>query len=233
MAGMDTNSGPTHRLLWTVLVDGIAHRLTLVPSFVRPWVAVEIDGRPVTRVRTPNGRAPWREAAVDIDGVRITIALIHAWIGMRTDVFVEGRSLTDGRTIQEVRSQGPVPVRGYERWFGDMVAERWRPTRGETAYVLALSIMLAGLPYTLLGIVNGRAPLVALASGIAAAAAISFVFLVVIGWSGLLGRLNGRLLARPELGDWRRAVLFLAALAIPPLLVFVVVVAVAYALAPR
>jgi hypothetical protein len=215
-----------------VFVDGMAHRLTLVPSFVRPWVAVEIDGRPMTRLRTPSRREPWRAATLHLDGVTITVALIHAWIGMRTDVFVEGRSLSDGRTIAEVRAQGPIPVRGYERWFGDFVAERWRPSRWETAYVAAICGLLVGLPYAVVGIIGGRAPVIAIAAGLAAAAAISFVFLTLIAWSGLLGRLNVRLLARPDLGDWRRALIFLGILTIPLTVGCVIVFVVTYANAP-
>jgi hypothetical protein len=219
---MPTPDPPRNRLLWNVVVDAIPHRLTLVPPSIGSWVAVELDGRRVARLRTPNRKDPWREATVEIGRSAVTIALIHHWLGMRTDVFVDGRSLIDGRTPGAVREFGPAPLRGYERWFGSAAAERRRPTAFEVAYLVGVFSLFVGLPVTVLGISRGRA--LPFAVAVAASAVTLFVafYLLLLIWSAMLSRLNSWLLARPMLGDGRRAAIFLAASFGPPLVPVVV-----------
>ena len=232
MPSMTVWSGPTHRLLWTVVVDGTTHRLTLVPSFFRPWADVLLDGTTVTRMRSPTRKDPWREATIDVAGATVTIALIHNWLGTRTDVFLNGRSLTDGRTPEAVRADGPAPVGAYERWFGEFVANRWRPTFGEVAYVFGVCGALNAVSMTLLvftGVAVGRA----VALGVLLTIGYATILLVTAAWGGLVARLNVRLLARPDLGTARRALIFFAALTVPPALACVLVFVVAYALVPR
>lgn len=223
---MTANPGPTHRLLWTVVVDGTTHRLTLVPSLVGSGVSVEIDGRRVTGLRTPNRKDPWREATVRVGRSALTVALIHDWLGMRTDVFLDGRSLIDGRSPQDVRAEGPAPVGAYERWFGSAVTARWRPTAFEVAYLAGVCGLFVGAPVVVLGITRGRAWPVAVATAAAAVTLLVAIFLALMIWSAALGRLNAWLLARPELGDGRRAAIFLAATVGPPLVPLVVLIAI-------
>ena len=202
---------PAERLRWSVEAGGTTHGVDLIPAaFVRS-VAVQADGRTIGRIPKPTPQRPWREATFSIAGEPIRVALTWHFPVMLTDVFVRGRSVRDGRTIDEARADAPAPLTNYEVWFGAMVAtpffgSRPRPPRAWPALVLGCAVIwlvgLAASPFA-----PAVRPLVA-ATLVLTGALLTLAF----AWSilAISQRVHVALLARPALGDWRVGVWFAA-----------------------
>lgn len=115
------------RLRWTVEAGGGSHGLDLIPAVVVRSVAVEVDGRKIGRIPKPTPQRPWREATFSIDGEPVRVALTWHFPVMRTEVFVNGRSLRDGRAIDAARADAPEPATNYDVWVGGALS---RPPSG-------------------------------------------------------------------------------------------------------
>jgi hypothetical protein len=130
---------------------------------------------------------------------------------MRTDVFIDGRSVRDGRPIEIVRADAPAALSNYETLLArcfptSSFGQRPRPPRAWLVIVTVCALVwvaafaLSPLPPPLRLIGAGAV----LVSGL--------VLLFGIVWSlGAFGeRVHRELLARPSLGEWRAALWFLA-----------------------
>ena len=199
------------RLRWQVELGGTVRGIDLAPAAIGNSVTVLIDGRPLGRMPKPTPQHPWREAAFQIDNEAVLAGLTWHVPVMRTDVFVGGRSVRDGRPIEIVRAEAPTALSNYETWFGAMFrtpffGSRPRPPRAWPVVVVACMLICAAVvalspfPPALRLVASGAW----LVSGI--------VLTVAIVWSLLAfgQRIHRELLARPSLGEWRVALWFLA-----------------------
>jgi hypothetical protein len=200
------------RLRWHVEVRGRTHGLDLLPAAIGKSIAVEVDGRPRGHLPKPTPQQPWREGIFEVDGTDVVVALAWHVPVMRTDVFVAGTSVRDGRTIDAVRRDAPAPLSNYEAWLGEayrtpFVGSRPRPPRAWPLVVAAAVLVW------IVGIAVVPLPPELRLPGGAALAVSGFVLVVAFIWSMLAfaQRVHERLLARPSLGD-RRVALWFAAL---------------------
>jgi hypothetical protein len=199
------------RLHWTIEVGAATHRLDLIPGAAVRWVDVQADGRTIGRVPKPTPQRPLREAVFAIDGEPVLVALTWHFPVMLTDVFVRGRSVRDGRSIDAAHADAPSPLTNYEVWFGAMFrtpffGSRPRPPRDWPALVLGCVMV-----WLLILAASPLVPALRLPAGVALL--VTGVLLIVAHvWSTLAfgQRVHEALLVRPALGDWRVA-LWLAA----------------------
>jgi hypothetical protein len=199
------------RLRWTIEAGGATHGLDLIPAAAIRSVDVQADGRTIGRIPKPTSQRPLREAVFAIDGEPVLVVLTWHVPVMLTDVFVRGRSVRDGRTIDAARADAPPPLTNYEVWFGAMFrtpffGSRPRPPRGWPALVLGCVavwvVTLAASPLT---------PALRLPAG-AALLVTGMLLILALAWSMLAfgQRVHEALLAHPALGDWRVALWFAA-----------------------
>ena len=221
------------RLRWNVEAGGAAHGLDLIPAAIARTVSVEVDGRTIGRIPKPTPQRPWREATFLIDGQPIEVALAWHFPVMQTDVFIDGRSIRDGRSIDAARAEAPRALTNYEVWLGGLfrmppLGSRPRPPRAWPAVVTACVAIWV--------VVLAASPLASSFRQVAAAAlAISGLLLMLaLLWTmGAVGhRVHVALLARPGLGDWRVALWFAAFIGYP-LLVMLVAATLLFVLASR
>ena len=214
------------RLHWTFEIDGDRHTIDLLPTLLTGSVNVDLDGRRVTRLSKPRPQDPWRERALVVGGRAVLVAVIWAAV-MQTDVFIDGRSVLDGRSIDERRRDAPEAVHGYELWFGRFVGGGVLPTTLEVAYLAAIAGVFGLITVAALWVRGVEPPRVAL-GGILYAAALFLILMGVQLWFGLTGEVNRRLLARPDLGDARRvALISIAFIGLPVALLLAVGIVVA------
>lgn len=202
------------RLHWILRLDGNRHILDLLPSLIGS-VAVEVDGRQVARLPKPTPQTPWEECLVEIAGETVVVALISSFV-MQTDVFVGGRSLIDGRTLDAARLMAPERVRGYQLWARQFATERWRPTRDEVAYMLALAAVFGLVVFAWFAVRGGLTAEHAVVGGTFTAVWVAMMLIGIHLWFGAAGWVVTRLLARPDLGDVRRSAVTVGVLFGPP-----------------
>lgn len=211
MTGAERTNVASERLRWQVEVGGKVRGIDLAPAAIGKSVSVLIDGRVLGRMPKPTPQRPWREAAFEIDNEAVLVGLTWHFPVMRTDVFVGGRSVRDGRPIESVRAVAPAALSNYETWFGalfrtPLFGSRPRPPRAWPVIVMAcvlvwvVAFALSPFPPALRLIGAGAL----LVSGLG--------LILTIVWSMLAfgQRVHRELLARPSLGEWRAALWFLA-----------------------
>jgi hypothetical protein len=196
------------RLHWFVEVAGGTHDVEILPGLLRS-IGIDLDGHRVAEVLKPDKQHPWREVSFDCDGHPAAAALTWAFPVMHTDLFIDGRSLIDGRGLEAARQAAPEPARGYNLWMDPgfrlgIDHLRFLP-RGVLVAVVAALLVFAAF------VAAGRR-----VSGPLAGGAVLLDFSVLAGawlywWLVVTVRLNRYLLAHCELGDARRLAAFWAA----------------------
>ena len=211
MTRAERTGAALERLRWHVELGGKAHGIDLVPAAVGKTVTVEIDGRPVGRLPKPTPQHPWREATYHIDDEAVLVGLTWHFPVMRTDVFVDGRAVRDGRSIEIVRADAPAALSNYETWFGAMFrtpffGSRPRPPRAWPVVVTACLLVWVAA-FALSPFPPAFRPV-----GAGALLVSGLVLMLALVWSMLAfgQRVHRELLARPSLGEWRVALWFLA-----------------------
>ena len=136
-----------------------------------------------------------------------------SWPVMQTDVFLDGRSLIDGRTIAEARAAAPVPAGRYERWISDGLTPYRRAGEGRLVPPWAAAAGLASLAWFAVA----RQPVWTVPSEVAV-----LVLLVIWArmWVWLLIRVDRYLLTHPALGEGGRLIRFVAVFAGWPVMTF-------------
>jgi len=199
------------RLHWSFELDGTAHVLELYPSVGRRTVALELDGQPAGTVAKPTRRRPWEIATLGAGGRAVVVALTWNLPVMRTDVFVDGLSLRDGGRIEDARAAAPPPLGAYEDAIGGLFGyevparrpflRRWMSIAAVASVVVLVVFVRIEPPPT--GVVAG------------AVGVVPFVTLCVLlfwTWLVVVERTHLTLLARPQLGETGRLILFWAAI---------------------
>ncbi len=214
------------RLHWTFEVGGRAHVLDILPAAVIRSVALELDGQPVRHVPKPTSQHPWRETTIEADGTSAVVALIWHRPVMRTDLFVEGRSMVDGRSLEAARATAPRALTAYEAWVGDFYGGERPPSRPLLPRPMAALLLVALLAVLAPFVVTSRP------SGIPAAvvvlvASVSIFILWLRSWMVVLERAHTYLLRRADLGDGRRFLGFFAVLVGYPIATFVPILVIA------
>jgi hypothetical protein len=110
MTGAERTGVAAERLLWQVELGGKVRGIDLIPAAIGKSVSVLIDGRAMGHMPKPTPQQPWREAAFQIDGEVVLVGLTWRVRVMRTDVFVGGRSVRDGRPIEMVHADAPAAL---------------------------------------------------------------------------------------------------------------------------
>lgn len=211
MTGAEPPSVAAERLRWRVDVGGTVRGIDLAPAAIGKSVSVLIDGLALGRMPKPTPQQPWREAAFQIGDEAVLVGLTWHFPVMRTDVFVGGRSVRDGRPIEVARADAPAARSNYEAWFGAMFRTPYfgsRPRRPRAWPVIVTACVLVWVAAFALSPFPPALRLVA-------AGALLVSGLVLIGaivWSILAfgQRVHLELLARPSLGEWRVALWLLA-----------------------
>ena len=221
MAGYDVDI-ELERLHWVVEMGDRSHILDLIPG-VLGTVAVEVDGRLAGHVRKPAPQRPWEEATIEVDDEPVIVVASWHRPVMHTDVFVAGRSVRYGRTIEAARAGAPRPATNYETWVGGLyryripgrpaIVTRWMAVAGVVS-VLALAVVFIWMARPS-GLVAAVITLVAL---------IALFFIWFTSWTAITTRVHLALLDRPELDDTRRVAWFTAALLGYPVLSVAVLV---------
>lgn len=161
--------------------------------------AIVLDGRRVGRVKRPILDHPWSEVTVLLEDEPITVVLTWHQVAPLTDVFVNGKSLRDGRAISEARRTAPTPLRGFDRWFATNIAGvailRLAPVWLSASAVLSLAGVIAVFVWGL----EGPGPGIVAGSGIMAIG-----FILIRTWLIVTARAHAYLMGRRELGDLKR-----------------------------
>jgi hypothetical protein len=193
------------RLHWAVEVADQAHDIEIMPSLLAS-VGIDLDSRRVAEVPKPAKQHPWREVSFACDGHPVVVALTWALPVMHTDVFVDGRSLIDGRRLEATRLAAPAPVNGYDHWMNPgfrlgIDKPRFLPTAARVPVVVAVLALVAltAAGRQVSGPLVGGAALIALS----VLAGVWFYW-----WLVVTVRVNRYLLAHPELGNARRLAAF-------------------------
>jgi hypothetical protein len=198
------------RLHWLIPTGGRGHELDLLPGVIGRSVRVVLDGLTVARLTRPSQQHPWREMEVTIGGQTVVVALTWHFPVMRTDVFADGRSLLDGRTIEAARQAAPPPRSDYEVRLGGLYRAGVPATRPLITPLMAV-LGLASIVALIVLIV--REPVVdgPLAGLLAAVAVLSLTMIWFRSWAVIADRAHAWLMARPELGDPARLLAFFGA----------------------
>ncbi len=216
----DRTGAAGERLHWAVDVGARSHGLDLIPGILGRSVAIEVDARRVGSMPEPTPQRPWRERDFAIAGEPVVVGLTwHAPV-MHTDVFVGGRSLRDGRTLESVRSDAPKALANYEVWLGGLFAlpfigSRPRAPRfgpvliGVSAAVWLMAMIASPVPPGL------RIPVAVALVATAVVLVLSFLW----AWVIVAERIHLALLVRPQIGDVGRVVAFFAGFVAYPLVV--------------
>jgi hypothetical protein len=211
MTGAERTNVASERLRWQVEVDGKVRGIDLAPAAIGKSVSVLIDGRVLGRLPKPTPQRPWREAAFEIDNEAVLVGLTWHFPVMRTDVFVDGRSVRDGRPTESVRAEAPAPLSNYETWFGAMFRTPFFGSRPRPPGPWPIIVTACVLVWVAAFAVSPFPPALRLI-GAGALLLSGLVLILAIVWSMLAfgQRVHLELLARPSLGEWRVALWFLA-----------------------
>jgi hypothetical protein len=190
-------------------------------------VSVAVDGRVALRLPKPRFQDPWREARVAIGSHTVVVALIHAFV-LQTDVFVDGQSLIDGRSIDEARAAAPASLRGYNLWFRDHLFVGW-PSWEELGWQIAFGLV-GTVVLALVFVVEGGPPDRALAVALVVVSLMSLLVMSLVFWDRAVRWINTRLLAHTNWGDARRTLALMAAFLGLPVVAFMLLIALIVAL---
>lgn len=221
MAGYDVDVD-LERLHWVVEIGDRSHILDLIPGLLGS-VAIEVDGHGVGRVRAPAPQRPWQEATIEVDGEPIVVAVSWHRPVMHTDVFVGGRSLRYGRTLEAARSVAPKPASDYETWIGGLYRYRIPPRPALVTRWMGVVGVISLLALVVLFIWMAR-PSGVVAAVITLVALVALFFIWFTSWTAVTTRVHLSLLDRQELDDSRRVAWFVAVLLGYPVLSVAVIV---------
>lgn len=184
------------RKSWSLDIAGARHTLELKPKHFRwePGPRLVLDGKRIGSIRTPGGRNSRTEEQGIVDGHSVTVALEwrRDWAeNLCVDVFVDGVSQLNGRTLDDARASAPGPISRYD-------TQLWKFRRSVGGYIFVLPFFMA------------------IGSGCAAGVLLGLlVALWEVGWFGGIVLVVRRSLARVEWGASRWALLFGYALGYP------------------
>ena len=200
------------RVHWSVDVGGRTYRLDLIPGVLgRRSVVFKIDGRTINRMHAPTPQGPWREAHTTIAGEPVVIGLTWHVPVMHTDVFVGGRSLRDGRTLESVRGDAPKALTNYEVWIGDLFLVPFFGSRPRPPRFAPVLLAVAAAVWVIALVASPLAPQLRVPMGAAlVVTAIVLVLSFLWSWVVVAEGIHRALLARPQLGDAGRVLIFFA-----------------------
>jgi hypothetical protein len=184
------------RKSWSFEIAGTHHTLELKPRRARwePGPRLFLDGKRIGGIRTPGGRNSRTEEQGIVDGRPVVVALEwrRDWAeNLYVDLFVEGISQLDGRTLDEARASAPGPISRYD-------TQMWRFRRSVGGYMFIAPFAIA------------------LGAGCAAGVLLGLlVALWEVGWFGGVVLVVRRSLARVEWGAMRWVLLLGYALGYP------------------
>jgi hypothetical protein len=160
---------------------------------------VFLDDQKVGDLDKPDRRHPWSTFEFEAGAHRYTVALTPGVASLGVEVFCDGLSLVNGRTVVAAERDAPRPISGYESWTrvnvsgvsSSQLAPRWVRISG-----LSFVIMLAVSLGLLRSYPVGAIPFSVSSFGL--------FLLFLRTWLIATSRAHRYLLSRPELGDAQR-----------------------------
>ena len=155
---------PRGRLLWRLGAGATPKLLDVRERLLSPSVDIFIDDESVASLPKPTRQNPWVTADISVPGAGThTVALSRAPWGLVAEVFKDGMSLADGRSLEQARADAPPPMDAYARATGLAISgvstSRLFPRWVALAAVLAL-LSLAGAMVLRTGVVGAELILV-------------------------------------------------------------------------
>lgn len=204
----------TSRLDWSITPNQEVHRLEVRPSTIGGHVSIYLDGKHVLQIRKPSKQHPWSEGSLSIEGTDITVLLRLVFPAVDVDVFVNGVSARDGRSITAVRRLDPLPMSRYEAWINIKTAPGVSPTEFapswfRLAFALCIVTIASGLIVLRTVGIDGLPPGF-LAVVVASLGVVGIGLLAIRTWLVATERVHRYLLQHPELGDLRRLMILAA-----------------------
>lgn len=190
---------PGDRLLWRVGAGPRPQLLDIRPSFLGRHVAVFLDDQKIGDLDKPDRRHPWSTFEFEAGAHRYTVALTLGVASFGVEVFCDGLSLVNGRTVVAAERDAPRPISGYASWTGvnisgvssSQLAPRWVRISGFASVImLAVSFgLLRSYPV-------GAVPF--------SVGGFGLLFMFLRTWIIATARTHRYLLSRPEMDDVRR-----------------------------
>jgi hypothetical protein len=161
-------------------------------------VQVVLDGQVVGSMPKPTPVRPWIEHRLDLEGHEYTVTLSADAVAFGVEVFRDGESLLDGRSLAVARQEAPLGVTRFEAWTTDLVAVPWvAESRVAPGWLVALVILAT---------VAISAGFILLQGGLAAAilggpGILALMFVMLRTWAIAMARTRRALVNRTAWGD--------------------------------
>lgn len=204
---------PTGRLHWRLPGASSEHVLDVTPSLLGR-VRLIVDGRIVATVPKPSRSLTWVEREIEMDGREFIVVLSHDPPDLTTDVFMEGVSLIDGRTLAEAHRAAPRALKGFEAWTFSPVTGV-AVSRIAPPWLIALLLVMFGL-LTVGSLVRPADPWPTVFGRVFG---IAYSLGVLRTWAILTARTHRWLRARSNLAEFTKLALFVGATVVIGLIV--------------
>jgi hypothetical protein len=183
----------------TIELAGRPHRIEVVGDGAGIHISVRLDDVVVGRVVAPIETRPWEEIALPVEGSQAAVGIWWTMASPKADLFVDGRSVSNRRSIELVRADASRPIRGFDRWFGywPWLGIDWLPLPPIWSAPIAIGLI------ALLNVI----PLAERGLRLATAIALALGWFWI--WAGLVVRATRWLRARRELNSWLRLAAYL------------------------
>ena len=210
---------PTGRLHWRLPGASTEHVLDVMPSLL-PRVRLVVDGRIVATMGKPSRSRPWVEREIEVDGRDFTVVLSLDFPDPAADVFMNGASLIDGRTLADARRAAPIALKGFEAWTfppvtGVAVSRIFPP------WLIALLLVMFG-SLAIGGLVRPADPW---PTAFGRFFGIAYSLVVLRTWAILVARTHRWLGTRSDLAELAKLALFVGAMVVIGLILSIAAIA--------
>jgi hypothetical protein len=177
-------------LFWRVPKGDGTALLEVEPALFGRTVKVSEDRREIARFAKPTGQQPWVEHA--LPGNERSVVLVLVWDSsvISSHLFVDGRNLRGGDTIETWRSRAPKPIDRFEQ---NVLRSSALNEDNDAWRFFALGLVVGGVA----GWAAGSILIMVIVSAGAA--------LLVTGWTSLVRRFAVWLGTKPTWNDGLRA----------------------------
>jgi hypothetical protein len=185
------------------------------PSLFGRSVTVAVGGRVVGRFRKPTAQTPWLEYQLPGGIDKVVLALVCESGSISSHVFLDGRNLRGGETIDAWRSRAPERIDRYEQH----IIRGW--VLGNDDWAVTLSALIAGAGMTAIAL--AAEPLLVVIAAALVGATVAIV--TVAAWLRIVRRFAMWLRTKPMWNDDLR-IEAVFGLAVSPLVALIVLVVV-------
>jgi hypothetical protein len=161
-------------------------------------VQVVLDGQVVGSMPKPTPVRPWIEHRLELEGHEYTVTLSADPAAFGVEVFRDGESLLDGRSLRVARQEAPLGVTRFEAWTTDLVTVPWvADSRVAPGWLVALVILaFAAISAGFILLQGGLAAAILGGPGI-----LAMMFVMLRTWAIAIARTRRALVNRTSWGD--------------------------------